>query len=91
VSTPNLGSVVTNATIRKSIYTAYVVALVIVGALQVAYAATEGPTPDWLTIALAVLAYLGVPVGGLALANTGTPPAVVNNFVATDGKHEAGA
>ncbi len=83
--TPNLGSVITSAVVRKTIYTAYVVSLVIVGALQVAYASTETAAPEWLTIALAVIGYLGIPVGGLALANTGTAP------TATDGKHEAGA
>ena len=73
--TPNLGSVINNATVRKAIYGVYVIALVGVGALQVAFATIDGPTPQWLTISLAVLAYLGVPVGGLALANTSNAPA----------------
>ena len=87
MSTPNLGSVISDATIRKVIYSAYVIALVLVGAAQVAYAAVSVATPSWLTIALAVLAYLGVPVGGLALANTGTPTAVtVVNYTSESGE-----
>ena len=87
--TPNLGSVVTSATARRIIYSLYVIALVIVGALQVAFAATAGPTPEWLTVALAVLAYLGVPVGGLALANT-TQAGVVEYVIESDEpKHSA--
>lgn len=88
MSTPNLGSVITNATIRKYIYGTYTVALVLAGATQVGYGA--GNEPEWLTITLRVLAYLGALIGGLALANTGTTPVVVNNFVASDGRHEAG-
>lgn len=72
--TPNLGNIITNPLIRKTIYGVYVILIVIAGALQVAYASVEsfGGQPDWLTAGLAVLAYLGVPVGGLALANTAT-------------------
>jgi hypothetical protein len=51
-----------------------VIAIVLAGAAQVAYASVEsfGGQPDWLTATLSVLAYLGAPVGGLALANTTT-------------------
>ena len=75
--TPSLGSVISNPAVRKAIYSVYVIALVVVGALQVAFATLEGPAPQWLTITLAVLAYLGVPVGGLALANTSNVPAAI--------------
>jgi len=81
---PNLGSVISNATIRKIIYTVYVVALVVVGAAQVGYAALQLGTPDWLTVSLSVLAYLGVPVGGLALANTGTAAIVTLEVAKSD-------
>ena len=56
--------------------------MIVAGALQVYFAATQViPQPQWLTGALAVLAYLGVPIGGLALANTGnTPVAVIETF-----------
>lgn len=79
--TPNLGSVIPSATVRKIIYSAYVILLVVAGALQVAFAAPElGGQPTWLSIALNVLAYLGVPIGGLAIANA-VPSAIA---IATD-------
>lgn len=68
-STPNLGVVITNPTVRKVIYAGYVLSIVAAGAFQVGYAAAQIGQPAWLTIALAVIAYLGVPVGGLAFLN----------------------
>ncbi len=69
----NLGSVITSATVRKIIYGLYVVAGVFFGAASVGFAATSGGIiPEWVTVGLAVLGYLSIPVGGLALANTGT-------------------
>jgi CHASE2 domain-containing sensor protein len=71
--TPNdLGSVVSSAKARKAIYGVYVVGILIIGAIQVGFAALSAAQPDWLTVALAVGAYLGVPVGALAAANTNT-------------------
>ena len=67
---PNLGNVVTSPLIRKVIYGVYVVALVGVGAVQVAFAAIDIGQPSWLTAAIAVGFYLGIPVGSLALSNT---------------------
>lgn len=75
---PNLGIVVTNARARKIIYAAYIVLLVIAGAIQVAFAAIQAGQPVWLVAALAVLAYLGIPVGGLALANSPSTPAIAS-------------
>lgn len=75
MSTPtpdNLGTIITSATIRKAIYSAYVIAIIIIGAIQVGVAAISTGQPEWLTVAIAVAAYLGVPVGGLAAANTST-------------------
>ena len=69
-TTPNLGIVITSPTVRKGIYGSYIVALVIAGAAQVAYSALQLGQPGWLVAALAVLAYLGIPVGGLALVNS---------------------
>lgn len=67
----SLGTVVTNPTVRKIIYGLYVVIGVIFGATQVGFAAIEGAgQPEWLTVALAVYAFLSVPVGSLALVNT---------------------
>lgn len=52
--------------IRKSLYVAYAIAGIIVGALAVA-GVDVGKAPD-------VLAYLAIPIGGLAASNT-PPPA----------------
>lgn len=68
----NLGSVVTNATARRAIYGAYVVAGLFFGASSAAFAVLGTVSPDWVNIGLAVLGYLAIPVGGLALVNVGT-------------------
>lgn len=69
--TPNdLGVIITSPRARRLIYALYVLLLVAAGAMQVAFAALEAGQPDWLVATLAVLAYLGIPVGGLAAANT---------------------
>jgi hypothetical protein len=66
---PNLGVVITDPTVRKVIYGIYVLSILVAGAFQVGYAAGSITQPSWLTIALAVIGYLGVPVGGLAFLN----------------------
>ena len=68
-SANDLGKVIKNRTARNSIYGAYVVALVIVGAVAAGFAVLDGPAPEWLGVTNAVLLYLGIPVGGLAMAN----------------------
>lgn len=68
----DLGVIVTSPRARKAIYGAYVLLLLAAGATQVGFAAASVGQPVWLTSALAVLAYLGIPVGGLAAANTGS-------------------
>lgn len=65
-----LGVIVKHAKARAFIYGAYVIAIIFAGAAQVAFASLELSQPEWLTAGLAVLAYLGVPVGTLAVANT---------------------
>lgn len=68
---PNLGSIITSPGIRKAIYGTYAVGVVALGAAQVAFTVPElGGQPTWLDVALRVAAYLGVPISGLALANT---------------------
>jgi len=67
-----LGVIVKNARARAVIYGTYVVALIAAGATQVGFASLEVTQPDWLVASLAVLAYLGIPVGTLAVANTNT-------------------
>lgn len=76
MTTPNpadLGVIVTSAKLRKQIYGAYVLLLLLAGATQVGFAAVSAGQPQWLVAVLAVLAYLGIPVGGLAAANTAVP------------------
>lgn len=69
--TPNdLGSVITSDRARRVIYTLYVIAVLLIGAVQVAYAGAEAGTPVWVNVAQQVALYLGVPVGGLAAVNT---------------------
>jgi hypothetical protein len=67
-----LGVIVKNAKARAYIYGGYVVAIIVAGAAQVGYASLELAQPDFLTASLAILTYLGVPVGTLAVANTNT-------------------
>jgi hypothetical protein len=71
-STPNLGAVIQSPTARRWIYGVYIIAVFIIGCVQVGFAAVDAGQPDWLTVALAVAAYAGVPVGALAAANTST-------------------
>ncbi len=66
----DLGVIVTSARVRRMIYGVYVLLVIAVGAVQVGFAAVEAGQPDWLVATLAVLAYLGIPVGTLAVANT---------------------
>lgn len=75
IDPPNLGSIITSSTIRKAIYGTYAIAVVVIGAVQVAFAAAPelGGQPVAVTVALAVAAYLGVPISALALANTPKP------------------
>ncbi|WP_144795685.1 hypothetical protein [Microbacterium paludicola] len=69
-STPALGNVVSNPTARKVIYGAYAVAAVVVGGTAAYFLGIQAPVPEPVIGAQAVIAYLGIPVGGLALANT---------------------
>lgn len=57
---------------RKGIYAGYAFAGLVVGATQVGYAAAEAGQPVWLTVTLAVYAFLGGALGFTAASNT--PP-----------------
>lgn len=70
-STPNLGNVVENSTARKVIYGAYTVAAIVIGGVAAYFLGIQSPIPQEVIGAQAVIAYLAIPVGGLALANTG--------------------
>ena len=58
------------ATWRKPIYGAFAVAGVIIGAIQVGFAAAEAGNPLWLNITLAVFPFVAGAVGFTASANT---------------------
>ena len=74
-SSPNLGAVIESPRARKIIYGVYILIVFVIGCAQVAYASLELGQPAWLTAAIAVAAYAGIPVGGLAAVNTSTTPA----------------
>lgn len=69
---PNLGNVVESPTARKVIYGSYAVAAVAVGGIAAYFLGIQNPIPQEVIGAQAVIAYLAIPVGGLALANTGS-------------------
>ena len=72
----DLGNVIRSTRARATIYGAYVVGLVLVGATTAAYSQLGG-SPDWLGVVESVMLYLGVPVGTLAAVNTKTPKSEV--------------
>ena len=59
---------------RKPIYGAFAVAGVVIGAIQVGFAAAEVGNPLWLNITLAVFPFLAGAVGFTASANTNNEP-----------------
>jgi xanthine/uracil permease len=71
-TTPNLGNIIPSGTARRIVYGTYAVAAVIVGGIAAYFIATGHPLPEPVVGAQGVIAYLGIPVGGLALANTPT-------------------
>ena len=56
--------------VRAWIYWFYAALGVLIGSTQVAYAAAELGQPVWLTVTLAVYAYLGAGFGLTAASNT---------------------
>ena len=85
VQSNDLRSIITNPTIRKVIYAAYVVLGVVLGATQVGFSAIEAGQPTWLTVALAVYAFLSVPLGSLALSNTPSNPTTTDTETTVPG------
>lgn len=57
---------------RKTFYAIYATLGLILGATQVGYSAAEAGQPTWLTVALAVFAFVGTAFGFTASANTDT-------------------
>jgi hypothetical protein len=66
---PNLGNVISSSKARKVIYGCYAGAAVVVGGVAAYFLGTGAPEPTAVLGAQAVVAYLGIPIGGLALAN----------------------
>lgn len=67
---PNdLGKVIIDPRVRAGIYTAFVVLLTLAYGTNAAYGALHISFPDWLVAGNAVLNALGLPIGGLAIAN----------------------
>lgn len=58
------------ATYRKIVYAVYALAGVVIGATQVGYSAAELGQPVWLTVTLAVYAFIGGAVGFTATTHT---------------------
>ncbi len=54
---------------RKKAYAGFASLGVLLGAVQVGFAAAEAAQPVWLTVALAVYAFLGGAIGATANAN----------------------
>jgi hypothetical protein len=71
-SAPNLGNIIGNPKARKVIYGGYALAALVVGGFAAYFLSVGHNLPEWLVGAQGVVAYLGIPIGGLALANT--PP-----------------
>lgn len=55
---------------RKVVYGVYAAVGVLLGAIQVGYSSAEHGQPDWLTVTLAVYAFLGGALGATAAGNT---------------------
>lgn len=70
----NLGNVISNATARAVIYGAYVLGALVVGGVDVWFGDAD---PSWVPQAQAVVAYLAIPVGGLAAINSKIIPTKV--------------
>lgn len=72
MTTPDLGAIIPSGAARKVIYGTYAVAAVVVGGAAAYFLGVGDPIPGVVVGAQAVIAYLAIPVGGLAAANTST-------------------
>lgn len=69
-TTPNLGVIVRNPKARRVVYGAYAVAAFIVGGTAAYFLGIGEQLPTVVVGAQAVIAYAGIPIGALAVANT---------------------
>lgn len=61
------------AAYRSTLYVAFALVGVALGATQVGFASAEAGQPTWLTVALSVYAFIGGAMGFTASANTPAP------------------
>ena len=73
---------------RSYVYWVFGVVSLVVGATQVGYAAVDLPAPDWLTVALAVVPFVGAGIGYTAATHTPRAGAAVEEYV---GEHRTDA
>lgn len=66
---PDLGIVITSPKVRGIVYGAYAVGALVVGGVGAYFLGIHQPIPEPVIGAQAVVAYLGIPIGGLAYAN----------------------
>lgn len=72
----NVGNIITDPKVREAVYSVFAVIGLALGAAQVGFSAAEAGQPVWLTVGLAVYAFLGAAGLGVARANTPTPERV---------------
>lgn len=57
------------ASTRRIIYGLYALGGLVLGSIQAGMGAVSAGTPDWLKVALAVFAYIGIAIGATAASN----------------------
>lgn len=72
IEQPNIGRVITNPTARQVVYGVYAISALVVGGIAAYFLGIGQSVPEAIVGAQAVVAYAGIPVGALAVANTNT-------------------
>jgi hypothetical protein len=57
------------ASTRRIVYGVYALAGLVLGSIQAGVGAVDTGTPDWIKVALAVYAYIGIAIGATAASN----------------------
>jgi len=66
-----------NPKLHRKLYVAYALIGLILGSTQVGFSAADAGQPVWLTVALAVFAYVGVAFGFAAQSKVDAEPVTV--------------
>lgn len=74
--------------VRQVLYVVYAAGGLALGAIQVAYSAAELGQPTWLTVSLAVFAFVGTSLGITAASN---PTKELTTTPTEEEQHDAGA